>query len=445
MNHQCESPPWYPALIDWIKGAGGFIHESLVLTNQDGIRGIASRDAIAKDELLIRLPAAIALSGESMPSTHGSKHASPWLKCLAALYQAHNKDDSQYRPYLDSLPSDYEHLFQWTDDEVDEYLRGTTLGTIVKQDRSQHTLEQRFLTSVQPFLIHTGALPSLSVTSRQNEKTIEQFRQLCMVLSTRGFHLQSTSSDNITDSQPQESYAGPFLLPFIDLLNHNPARACTTLQRNAEDGTFYMIAERNIEKGEEIFHSYGNGLSSAQCLQTFGFVPEESIHRAAAASTWNGVDETNFVGGTGEVTPAVLSREDIVSACRQMAQSDYPMQVRAHIENHRNGQDESWHVQEVDSSRKLLDDLISSELSIAYSDSVLPDQLVTLCTLLLLPEDVYTEFMSDSPALLDSTSVLQDYYLGKLVCRSLLTAIDNKKRTYGNNVESDSDKLHAAV
>jgi hypothetical protein len=37
--------------------------------------------------------------------------------------------------------------------------------------------------------------------------------------------------------------------------------------------------------------------------------------------------------------------------------------------------------------------------------------------------------------------VLQDYYLGKLVCHSLLTAIDNKKKAYGNNVESDSDRL----
>jgi hypothetical protein len=84
-----------------------------------------------------------------------------------------------------------------------------------------------------------------------------------------------------------------------------------------------MIAERNIEKGEEIFHSYGNDLSSAQCLQTFGLAPDESIHRAAGA--WNeGVDEMNS-NGAGEVMPAVLSCNDILTACGEMAESDYPM------------------------------------------------------------------------------------------------------------------------
>jgi hypothetical protein len=441
MSDHSKSPPWYLALVDWINGAGGHIHQSLELTNEDGIRGIACRDAIAKDELLIRLPASVVLSGESMPATYGSKHASPWLTCLAALCQAYNDKNSEYQPYLDSLPSDYEHLFQWTNDQVQEYLKGTTLGTIVQDDRSRRTLEERFSSSVEPYLIYTGAL------SLQADEKLEHFRQVCMVLSTRGFHLHQSAPALSQQQQQPQQYSGPYLLPFIDLLNHNPARSCTTLNRN-DNGTFTMSAQRNLTRGEQVCHSYGNGLSSAQCLQTFGFVPKESIQRAA--TKWG----EHEVIRNGAVTPAVISRDDLVHACREMIESDYPSQVQSCvIESGR--QDEVWNVQ-VDFCCRTIDDLVSSEqLPIFYysDNEPLSDELVTTCTLLLLPEEAFEDFMSDSPALLDS-SILQDYYLGKLVCRSLLTAIDNKKCSYGSSIESDSNKLqqlynkngeHAAV
>ena len=103
-----------------------------------------------------------------------------------------------------------------------------------------------------------------------------RFRQACMCISTRGFHLSSNNEDT-------SSWSGPFLLPLIDLLNHNPAQSCTTLQRD-DTNDFIMIAERELARGDEVFHSYGKDLSSAQVLQTFGFVPRESTRLMAAAA-----------------------------------------------------------------------------------------------------------------------------------------------------------------
>ena len=48
-------------------------------------------------------------------------------------------------------------------------------------------------------------------------------------------------------------------IPYVDLLNHSPrgsAERATTLRRDA-NGSFFMVAERDIAAGEEISHSYG--------------------------------------------------------------------------------------------------------------------------------------------------------------------------------------------
>ena len=66
-------------------------------------------------------------------------------------------------------------------------------------------------------------------------------------------------------------YLGPFLLPVMDLLNHSdsPKHKVTTFQRDGQTKDFYMMAERDIEEGEEILHSYGDKLTAAQLLLTF--------------------------------------------------------------------------------------------------------------------------------------------------------------------------------
>ena len=444
------TPTWYPALIGWIRSAGGHVHESLVLAHQDGMRGIVSRRAISKGELLIRLPPECSLSGQDMPQTYStssssssstttttsknddSKHASPWLRCLAALFQANNTPHSNYRVYLDSLPENYEHLFQWTDEHVDEHLKGTTLGSIVKLDRCERTLETRYTTSVRPYLEYVHVV-SQDITTTQDEEH-ETFRRMCMCLSTRGFHLQTAFEEDDNLDEEDEYYSGPFLLPFVDLFNHNPAQSCTTLKRNDEHGGFYMIAERDIAKGTQVFHSYGNALTSAQVLQTFGFVPEDAICRAA---TWNKISGMSRDEKDGTVvTPAILSHDSIMEASRQMVDSGYAAGAQGFVKRNR-PEEETWSVLSI---RERVFPLVSNDLPVEYSDTPLSNELVTVCTLLLLPDEVYEDFMSDSPTLLDK-SILQDYYLGKLVCRTLLLTIDNRKRMYMGDIRSDANKL----
>jgi hypothetical protein len=222
---------------------------------------------------------------------------------------------------------------------------------------------------------------------------------------------------------PRDSvYSGPFLLPVIDLINHSSEKKCTTLHRvRARDqDVFVMMAEHSVSAGEEILHSYGD-LTAGQCLQTFGFVPETAVQRAASSSS---ASSTNF-------TPAILSKtEDILPACWEVIESDLPSQLAASMQE-QNMEDEIWTVK-VDRNRKT--DFLPNELLISVdSDNMWTDELVTVTCLPFLPACAASEITART--LLDR-SMLEDYYLCKLVCTAMLKAIDKKLKRY-TSVQAD--------
>jgi hypothetical protein len=428
----------WTAITDWVQAEGGHVHPALTLQGNGPSRGVYTTGEIPPGELLIRIPPKCVVSGANVSpeqkrnntaDSHPTKTASPWLRCLAAYYQAtctKNKK-SEYDPYLKSLPNEYETLFQWTDVQVAQHLTGTSLG---KLDRTQDSLSTRYRQAVRPYLEALNLL-STNESSHDKKKELRDFQHACMCISTRGFHLQQQGNDNET---PQDDapplYHGPFLLPVIDLLNHDPPNKCTTLQRDAATEVFTMVAERSIAAKEQVVHSYGDSLTSAQILQTFGFVPNVHIQRALKSDLFNGKVDNNL-------TPAVLSKsKDLLVACRKITKSDYPSQLHAVVST-KHTEDEVWDVSNLP-TRNVKE--ISEDLTLSSKPFLFSEELITLVCAQFLPEDAYQEvFGLEGTTLLDR-SILEDYYLGNLVCRSVLTAIDDKLATYllfGSVTDSD--------
>eukprot|EP00980_Cylindrotheca_fusiformis_P000249 scaffold54_cov110-Cylindrotheca_fusiformis.AAC.7 len=494
-------------LVHWVETEhGGYVHKALNLgiehdeeqegnddDNDDKLltttfqnRGvIAMHGSIEKGELLIRLPACCVLSGKSLldikkilPTKQRELLASKssWMQCIAAYYYyynntARNKNEncnsssscsSFYDPYLASLPKTYETLFQWTDEEIEKYLGGTTLGTMVQADRKSNSMKLRYQTAVRPVLETLGLLLSSS-SSEQDlmEQEMEFFLEACNCISTRGFHYSSfmnsssLSSSLSSSSLVDSSYHGPFLLPIIDLLNHNPSKSCTTLQYNHQEddgGSFSMTAERYIAKGEAIVHSYGDNdsLTSGQLLQTFGFV----------------VPSTNTNTTKSNRTAACLSKtKHLLPACLAIKQSNIPNRLQSKLKNKKkknvnipNDDDdddpEIWNVQDIptrDHHQLLADDILLLEEDEDDDDSTstaLPDGLITFLCMQFLPQDAYEELYPTTTTtnnnnnnekdyslsvLLDSSIILEDLYLGILVCRSLLLAMNMKLNDYYDN------------
>lgn len=406
-------------IVDWVHSKGGHIHKALTLEGTGTCRGIFACEQIAEGESLIRLPPSCVVSGENIDKTAqggNQRPTSSWMKCVAAYYQSrpgNTTKSADFESYFKSLPDNYETLFQWTDDEVKSNLSGTTLGVLVASDRKANSMRERYRVAVRPRLQEWNLIEVESEDVSESE--YEVFLEACMCISTRGFHLTSTSlSGSGQRSGAEESsepdYQGPFLLPIIDLLNHNPPQKCTTLQRDDSSGFFCMKAERAIAKGEEVYHSYGDALTAAQMLQTFGFVPDST----ASNST---------------LTPVGLHKtKHLLAACAAVKESDFPRDVKKYIESHAMEEDETWDVSSIQ-SRQMEHDAPDDWL-ISF-DSPLSDELVTFLVLQFLPDEAYTELCpNDQISTWLDQSILEDFYLGKLVCEALQIAIQLKFSEY---------------
>jgi len=397
--------------------------------------------------LLLRIPAVLAISGEKLPRTwKNDRLASPWLRCLACLYLAQKDDDDdddeeqQWKPYIQSLPTSYETLWRWKDDEV-RYLSSTALGETLQADRQEGTLERRMNDYVLPYMKHLK-IPT-------GKDPIRTFQQLSMCLSTRGFHMQQPPNNNNNNNDSNNNnhanveskstttstpYLGPFLLPVIDLLNHSADEKlkATTLQRDSATGDFCMVAERDVNKGEEILHSYGD-LTASQLLQTFGFVPESTLRRVLSPTDDAAAAATAAVGpnttATVTTTPAMLSKEVLVAACETVKKSSYPKELKITMEEN----DLEGEVFELDDARQRKLDFLPDQFLVTPSTetgSYLSDEMVTLCCTQMLPNEMYSEVFADEPKQLLGQEVLEDYFLGKLVAMAILTAIKTKMETY---------------
>ena len=459
---------WYSELIQWINANGGYINESLVLKEvRSDARGVFAKNDISKGSLLIKLPNKLSVSGSAFPLRYTCQNedqerlASPWLRCITAIFAIFAKKEEEsncdFEHYISSLPNSYEtllHKTSWPDDQVEKYLSGTHVGKMVLQDRKFDTLRTRFHGNIKPYLLFNGLIGD---TARDDD-VFELIKKCCACVSTRGFHLNTDNSSS-PSTQSSSSYSGPFLLPFIDLLNHSSTAKdrCTSLSRqmanssfitssaggsgNNAQGVFLMSAERDISKDEEILHSYGNDLTSGQLLQTFGFVESMQVKRA----TQNSYPSTDESDNVKDITPAVLSRQSIIDACVHIASSGLPQELEDKMDSIPELDFDVWDMPstgELDArNQNVIQKQFSDALIINNSDSrLLSEEIITLCCAQFLPDEAYDEICESSEghsegknvktlALL-SPDILEDFFLGSLVLRAIDFAIGRRLSEY---------------
>mmetsp|Transcript_4493 Transcript_4493/g.10853 ORF Transcript_4493/g.10853 Transcript_4493/m.10853 type:complete len:496 (+) Transcript_4493:167-1654(+) len=375
------------------------------------------------------------------------------------------------------------------EDKGEAFLEGTTLGSLVALDRSTKGIQTSYRNSIEPYLLKAGAIANEKKTAASNNANVanstgdeedametsaeyQAFLEASMCISTRGFHLLPTkpSSHEQTEtaggatisSTNTNSYDGPFLLPIIDLLNHDPQNSCTTLKRHqsneTNDGSYFaMVAERDIAQGEEIFHSYGSDLTSAQLLQTFGFVPRNNSTGALAAVASDPLKVSQ------SSTPVGFSTKDhLLVASKSLKASSFPDTIMDRIRaqssdsaerddgNFEDIEDDCfWEVCDIPDRPKMVssDEFLISASQMGGSDStfLLTDDIVTLMAAQFLPEDAYDEIFpsgndNSNTVELDRSILSEDYYLGVLVCKSLVLACFLKARTYVHDLDCEGSK-----
>jgi hypothetical protein len=217
-----------------------------------------------KGEILCQIPSDCALA-LSDPALGGSDvptiaHAA---RNFLVMYQNDERAKVMWKPYLDTLPTRRDALFDPTPDFY-----------------SEDELEQmEFPRAIARARQRRQQIEELAATERI---AVEELQFANWLVSSRSFSIQIAAADNA----PAGSVAASFqqsvrvLIPYLDMINHSsnqPNAELHLIDPEKDEAWIAIRATRNIPHGKEVCISYGSGVnSSVEILGDYGFVPTEN-------------------------------------------------------------------------------------------------------------------------------------------------------------------------
>ena len=366
------------ALQDWLSKQGGFLKDCLeIRTQPNGYRGVYTRTAIPKGELLLRIPDACVIQFQP-----DATQFSPPIELMVRLMQEKRKDkDSAFSPYLQSLPEDFNLLLDWSPAEIDN-LEGTYLYTTAKEDQGGKLLLKNYANNVAPKL--------------SEQFTDAEFLFAAKAVTSRSFSVQEGGNG---------SNDGPFLIPYVDLLNHSESCSCTSIKRDPHTKSFFMESERSIAAGEELFHKYGQGLTNSQTLQTYGFVAED-----------------------GEITPATFLIGDVICHCEREALCPPESVEWNPLANWRD-------------KVELCVDRLPPALPCSL-ENLVSKELLTLLCVLFMPRESFIDYV-EKPFMFEPNT-LEDDSMWTIIYCTLFSYVEEELKGYGEPPQTAFRRLKAA-
>jgi SET domain len=209
-----------------------------------------------------------------------------------------------YAPYLETLPwargvNNQEHILFWSDDEIEQYLKGTMCYSETVSLRQ----EVELATTVLNRIIGKSVREHRGETGGSEASDTSAFKWPWQIAQEKAD--ENARLDKVVDGLP-EAVTGAFvclltrsfqedvdgtsngqekLVPLLDMLQHSdvPNVSHSTKYGSEDYGTVVVIARRRIEAGEELLNQYRPELEESmpyhRFFSRFGFVPgiEEPI------------------------------------------------------------------------------------------------------------------------------------------------------------------------
>lgn len=199
-------------------------NSSLNLTSR-----IVSTADIDQDEVLFSIPRNIALNVQNSPfrQQHGDLLSSlaedPWLSLvLVMLYEYGRGSESNWKPYFDILPSSFDTLIYWSDNELEELQASAVVKKIGKK-----SADQIFEEKIWPIVDSNS-----QVFGFQGGNFKEEFVQLAhrmgSLIMAYAFDIESSQAKELdeegyaTEDEDEDLPKG--MVPLADILNADADR-----------------------------------------------------------------------------------------------------------------------------------------------------------------------------------------------------------------------------
>ncbi|KAF2484775.1 hypothetical protein BDY17DRAFT_237332, partial [Neohortaea acidophila] len=266
--------------LSWLTENGTSVSPKIELADlrhRNAGRGVIAKDDIEEDEELFSVPrSTILTSGTSdLPSDiRAASPDDPWLSLiLAMIYEYQHGAESRWKPYFDVLPTQFNTLMYWTDDEL-ELLQGSAVVSKIGKDKATET----FRTTILPIIRQYEA--NFACTHLSDGHLLDLCHRMGSSIMAYAFDLESSTNTTSTrneedgweeDSDTEDTLLPKGMVPLADMLNADADRNNAKLFY--EDDNVVMKTIKPVRKGEELFNDYGP-LPRADVLRRYGYITD---------------------------------------------------------------------------------------------------------------------------------------------------------------------------
>ncbi|KAF1946996.1 SET domain-containing protein [Clathrospora elynae] len=275
------------AFLAWLQQSGAEISPKIRLEdlrNKDAGRGVVATQSIPEHELLFRIPRSALLSVETsilsseIPASTFT-HLGPWLSLiLTMLYEHFNGPASNWAAYFDVLPTEFNTLMFWTDDELAE-LQASAVVNKIGKDGADAMFVEHLLPLIEEFadILFAGDVRAKDrAKEMRSPEKLEIMHKMGSLIMAYAFDVEPSMSNTDVDdegfAEEEEDAALPKgLVPLADMLNADADRCNARLFY--EKDCLEMKALKPIKAGEEIFNDYGP-LPRSDLLRRYGYITD---------------------------------------------------------------------------------------------------------------------------------------------------------------------------
>lgn len=250
----------FSAMVQWLKDGGALFPKLYLQYYSEDYRGVHCLTKVPADDVVLYVPFKYIMTSELAKASDVGKKIlaskvdlrSKHSYLASYLLQEKHKQQSHWDPYLNVLPEHYANMPIFFDEEIMSHLQGSfCLGKIADRIDSLRREYDNIRRAVPEFVKFSH----------------EEFVWARLVVITRIFGL--LINGHKTDG----------LVPFADMLNHKRPRETKWTFDDGRYG-FVITSLKTIQRGEQIFDSYGRKCNS-RFFVNYGFALDENADNEA--------------------------------------------------------------------------------------------------------------------------------------------------------------------
>ncbi|KAI1323649.1 SET domain-containing protein [Xylariaceae sp. FL0255] len=298
---------------------------------QDTVLFTIPRNAIINtqtSDLAKRIPDLFATTGLDETSDNeadddGGETSGPpdnWISLiLVMIYEYLQGAQSRWQPYFGVLPTNFETLIWWSDNELEQLQASSIISKIGKDDA-----DAIFRVKVLPVIDqHPEVFYPAGSQELSEAELIHLAHRMGSIIMAYAFDLEGDEEDADRDEDDEddewvEDKEGKILMgmvPMADILN---ADAEFNAHVNHEEDSLSVTAIKPIRAGEEILNYYGP-LGNGELLRRYGYVTDHHSRYDVIELSWESVllalkTTLNLDESTWERADTELDPEEIEDA-----------------------------------------------------------------------------------------------------------------------------------